>query len=380
MNIFISPNSFKGTFSSVEATNIIAEGLILANPDFNITKLPIADGGDGTLDVFKFYNKYQVISEKVKNPLGNVINSEYLLIDNGNTAVIEFASSSGLKLIHKNEKNVEVLNSFGTGELILSAINKGVKKIILTLGGSATIDGGSGILKALGVNFIDDDNNQILDGNYIINLKKIDLKNFILNKSDVDFVLLSDVNIPLLGKNGCVEIFGKQKGLKKEKNKIFENYLYNFSQLTNIIFKLDAKRIVGGGAAGGAAAFLKIFFKAEIYSGTNFILNHIKYFNFLKKESVVITGEGFLDEQSIYGKAPVSLSNYLKDKNIFLIAACGKVDFDVIDKLSKYFDLILPACESTDISFCTKNSRKLLKELGTEIGKILILRSSILNS
>ena len=131
MNIFISPNSFKGTFSSVEATNIIAEGLILANPDFNITKLPIADGGDGTLDVFKFYNKYQVISEKVKNPLGNVINSEYLLIDNGNTAVIEFASSSGLKLIYKNEKNVELLNSFGTGELILSAINKGVKKIIL---------------------------------------------------------------------------------------------------------------------------------------------------------------------------------------------------------------------------------------------------------
>ena len=372
MNIFISPNSFKGTFSSVEATNIIAEGLVLANPDFNITKLPIADGGDGTLDVFKFYNEYQVIREKVKNPLGNVINSEYLLIDNGNTAVIEFASSSGLKLIHKNEKNVEVLNSFGTGELILSAINKGVKKIILTLGGSATIDGGSGILKALGVNFIDDDNNQILDGNYIINLKKIDLKNFILNKSDVDFVLLSDVNIPLLGKNGCVEIFGKQKGLEKEKNKIFENYLYNFSQLTNIIFKLDSKRIVGGGAAGGAAAFLKIFFKAEIYSGTNFILNHIKYFNFLKKESVVITGEGFLDEQSIYGKAPVSLSNYLKDKNIFLIAACGKVDFDVIDKLSKYFDLMLRACESTYISVCTK--------LSTEIGKILMFRSSILNS
>ena len=103
-------------------------------------------------------------------------------------------------------------------------------------------------------------------------------------------------------------------------------------------------------------------------------------FNLLKKDSVVITGEGFLDEQSIYGKAPVSLSNYLKDKNIFLIAACGKVDFDVIDKLSKYFDLILPACESTDISFCTKNSRKLLKELSTEIGKILMLRSSILNS
>ena len=201
-----------------------------------------------------------------------------------------------------------------------------------------------------------------------------------LNKSDVDFVLLSDVNIPLLGKNGCVEIFGKQKGLEKEKNKIFENYLYNFSQLTDIIFKSDLKRIVGGGAAGGAAAFLKIFFKAQIYSGTDFILNHIKYFNFLKKDSVVITGEGFLDEQSIYGKAPVSLSNYIKDKNIFLIAACGKVDFNVIEKLSKYFDLILPACESTDISFCTKNSRKLLKKLSTEIGKILMLRSSILNS
>ena len=181
MNIIISPNSFKGTFSSVEATDIIEEGLVSVSSKFKITKLPIADGGDGSLDVFKFYNNYKTIYEIVQNPLGKLIKSEYILIDKGDTAIIEFASSSGLKLIDENERDVNVSNSYGTGQLILSAINNGVKKIILSLGGSATIDGGSGILNALGINFFDKKNN-IINGNHIIDLNSIDTSNFILKK------------------------------------------------------------------------------------------------------------------------------------------------------------------------------------------------------
>ncbi len=378
MNIIISPNSFKGTFSSVEATNIIEEGLISVNSNFKILKLPIADGGDGSLDVFKFYNDHDIIYEIVKNPLGKLIKSEYILIDDGNTAVIEFASASGLKLIVENEKDINKSSSYGTGQLILSAINRGVKKIILSLGGSATIDGGSGILNALGINFLDK-KKVFINGNHIIGLNSIDLSNFILKKKKIEFVLLSDVKNPLLGKNGSVNVFGFQKGLKNEDKSFYESYLNNFSRITDKIYNVDSNNIIGGGAAGGAGAFLKIFLNAKIYSGADFIFNHINYFKYVKKNSVIITGEGFLDSQSFYGKAPISLSNYLKDKDIFLVAIGGRVDYSIMEKLLEYFDLVLPACESKDDSFCIENSKMLLKKISASIGKILILRSSILN-
>ena len=308
MNIIISPNSFKGTFSSVEATKIIEEGLVSVNSNFKIIKLPIADGGDGSLDVFKFYNDHDTIYEEVKNPLGKIIKSEYILIDDGNTAVIEFASASGLKLIEENEKDINKSSSYGTGQLILSAINKGVKKIILSLGGSATIDGGSGILNALGIKFLDNKRAYIND-NHIIGLNSIDLSDFILKKKNIEFILLSDVKNLLLGKNGSVNIFGSQKGLKNDDKCFYESCLNNFSKITDKIYNVESNNIIGGGAAGGAGAFLKIFLNAKIYSGSDFIFNHINYLRYVKKNTIIITGEGFLDSQSLYGKAPISLSN-----------------------------------------------------------------------
>ena len=379
MNIIISPNSFKGTFSSVEAAHIIEEGLVSVNSNFKIIKLPIADGGDGSLDVFKFYNNHDVIYENVKNPLGKIIKSEYILMDDGNTAVIEFASSSGLKLIDENERDINKSSSYGTGQLILSAINRGVKKIILSLGGSATIDGGSGILNALGISFLDKKKVQI-NGNHIIGLNSIDLSDFILKNKNIEFILLSDVKNPLLGKNGSVNIFGPQKGLKKGDKSYYESHLINFSKITDKIYNVDPNNISGGGAAGGGGAFLKIFLNAKIYSGADFIFNHINYLDYVKKNIVIITGEGFLDSQSLYGKAPISLSNYLKDKDIFLVAIGGRVDYSIMEKLLEYFDLVLPACESKNDSFCIKNSKMLLKNISSSIGKILTLRSSILNN
>ena len=376
MNIIISPNSFKGTFSSVEATNIIEEGLVSINSNFKIIKLPIADGGDGSLDVFKFYNDHDTIYEEVKNPLGKIIKSEYILIDDGNTAVIEFASASGLKLIEENEKDINKSSSYGTGQLILSAINKGVKKIILSLGGSATIDGGSGILNALGIKFLDIKRAYIND-NHIIGLNSIDLSDFILKKKNIEFILLSDVKNPLLGKNGSVNIFGYQKGLKNDDKSFYESCLNNFSKITDKIYNIDPNNIIGGGAAGGAGAFLKIFLNAKIYLGADFIFNHINYLRYVKKNSVIITGEGFLDGQSLYGKAPVSLSNFLKEKDVFLVAIGGRIDYCILEKLLEYFHLVLPACESKDVSFCIKNSKMLLKNISASIAKILILRSSI---
>ena len=376
MNIIISPNSFKGTFSSVEATKIIEEGLVSVNSNFKIIKLPIADGGDGSLDVFKFYNDHDTIYEEVKNPLGKIIKSEYILIDDGNTAVIEFASASGLKLIEENEKDINKSSSYGTGQLILSAINKGVKKIILSLGGSATIDGGSGILNALGIKFLDNKRAYIND-NHIIGLNSIDLSDFILKKKNIEFILLSDVKNLLLGKNGSVNIFGPQKGLKNDDKCFYESCLNNFSKITDKIYNVESNNIIGGGAAGGAGAFLKIFLNAKIYSGSDFIFNHINYLRYVKKNTIIITGEGFLDSQSLYGKAPISLSNYLKEKDVFLVAIGGRIDYSILEKLLEYFHLVLPACESKDDSFCIKNSKMLLKNISASIAKILILRSSI---
>ena len=172
MEILVSPNSFKGTFSSVEASNIIAKALKDADSEFNIKKLPIADGGDGTMDVFKYYFDYKSVKRKYKNPLGNLIETEYIILDDNNTAIIEFANASGLNLINNSQNNLIKSSSYGTGQQIKSAIKKGVKNILLCLGGSATIDGGTGILRALGVKFYDSSSNEITKGNPLMIINK----------------------------------------------------------------------------------------------------------------------------------------------------------------------------------------------------------------
>ena len=371
MEIIVSPNSFKGSLTSIQVSKLIYEGLKVYNPNFKIKKLPIADGGDGTLDIFKLYLKYNSVKKTFLNPIGEKITTEYITIEDNKTAIIEFSNASGLILMNDKKKNHRKLSSFGTGQQIKSAIEMGVKNIIICLGGSATIDGGAGILRALGVKFFDIYSNEILDENPIIKMKNFDLSNFITLNKKINFHILVDVKNSLLGKFGAVKIFGKQKGLKEKDFNLFEKSMLEFSKLTDKKFLSKTSDIIGGAAAGGAAAFLKEFLNAKIYNGTEYILNKINYKSFLSRRFILITGEGRLDSQSLFGKAPISLTKFLKKENFFSIAIGGSVEHGKINKFLNHFDLVFSSCDSNNLDFCLKNAENNLFDLSKKIGKII---------
>ena len=371
MEIIVSPNSFKGSLTSIQVSKLIYEGLKVYNPNFKIKKLPIADGGDGTLDIFKLYLKYNSVKKTFLNPIGEKITTEYITIEDNKTAIIEFSNASGLILMNDKKKNHRKLSSFGTGQQIKSAIEMGVKNIIICLGGSATIDGGAGILRALGVKFFDIYSNEILDENPIIKMKNFDLSNFITLNKKINFHILVDVKNSLLGKFGAVKIFGKQKGLKEKDFNLFEKSMLEFSKLTDKKFLSKTSDIIGGAAAGGAAAFLKEFLNAKIYNGTEYILNKINYKSFLSRRFILITGEGRLDSQSLFGKAPISLTKFLKKENFFSIAIGGSVEHGKINKFLNHFDLVFSSCDSNNLDFCLKKAENNLFDLSKKIGKII---------
>ena len=371
MEIIVSPNSFKGSLTSIQVSKLIYEGLKVYNPNFKIKKLPIADGGDGSLDIFKLYLKYNSVKKTFLNPIGEKITTEYITIEDNKTAIIEFSNASGLILMNDKKKNHRKLSSFGTGQQIKSAIEMGVKNIIICLGGSATIDGGAGILRALGVKFFDIYSNEILDENPIIKMKNFDLSNFITLNKKINFHILVDVKNSLLGKFGAVKIFGKQKGLKEKDFNLFEKSMLEFSKLTDKKFLSKTSDIIGGAAAGGAAAFLKEFLNAKIYNGTEYILNKINYKSFLSRRFILITGEGRLDSQSLLGKAPISLTKFLKKENFFSIAIGGSVEHEKINKFLNHFDLVFSSCDSNNLDFCLKNAENNLFDLSKKIGKII---------
>ena len=371
MEIIVSPNSFKGSLTSIQVSKLIYEGLKVYNPNFKIKKLPIADGGDGSLDIFKLYLKYNSVKKTFLNPIGEKITTEYITIEDNKTAIIEFSNASGLILMNDKKKNHRKLSSFGTGQQIKSAIEMGVKNIIICLGGSATIDGGAGILRALGVKFFDIYSNEILDENPIIKMKNFDLSNFITLNKKINFHILVDVKNSLLGKFGAVKIFGKQKGLKEKDFNLFEKSMLEFSKLTDKKFLSKTSDIIGGAAAGGAAAFLKEFLNAKIYNGTEYILNKINYKSFLSRRFILITGEGRLDSQSLFGKAPISLTKFLKKENFFSIAIGGSVEHGKINKFLNHFDLVFSSCDSNNLDFCLKKAENNLFDLSKKIGKII---------
>ena len=373
MKIIISPNSFKGTLSSIDACNLIERGIKKVNSRFNTYKLPIADGGDGSLDFFKYYFPYKSILLKSLNPVGETIQSEYILIEKEKTAVIEFANSSGYSLMINKEKDLSNMDSYGTGIQIKSAIDNGAKKIILCLGGSATIDGASGILKALGVKFLKD-GKEVEKRNPITDMEEVDISNFLKYIKNVEFVLLSDVNNKILGKDGAVMIYGKQKGLYQEYFKKFENYLEKFTQLASKIFDINLLTIEGGGSAGGAGAILSAFFNAKLYNGTEFLLEFVNYKKYMNDSSVIITGEGAIDLQSLNNKGPIALIQYinnLKIKKPITIAIAGKFDYSLNGKFNNIFDYIFSISDMRKTEDVIKDSKKYLQEESIKVGRFI---------
>lgn len=326
-NIVLIPDSFKGTMSSTEICDIMENAILKHYPNINITKIPVADGGEGTVDCFLQAVGGKKINLKVCNPYLKKIDSFYGLLDN-DTAVIEMSAAAGLPLIEK--LNPKLTSTYGVGELILDAINKGAKKIIIGLGGSATNDCGLGCFAALGAKFFDSYMHEFIPtGGTLSRIKKIDTSMLKLNIKNIEFITMCDINNPLYGQNGAVYQFSRQKGATNEDMIILENEVKTFANYVKKEFDSCDVNFEGAGAAGGMGFGMKTFLNSKMQMGIDTILDVVEFDKKLTEADLVISGEGKFDSQSFSGKVIMGIAEHTKKYSVPLIAVVGDIDDNI---------------------------------------------------
>lgn len=375
MKIIIASDSFKGSLSSKRVCCAIEKGLKKSIPSIESIIVPIADGGEGSLESLNESLNLRYKHIKVVNPLGKNIKAKYLA--GKNYAVIEMALASGITLINNKEKNPFLTTSYGTGQLMLDAIKNGYKEIYLCIGGSSTVDGGAGLLQALGIKFFDKNENLINDCmcNYLLaDVSHIDTSDFDKITNGVKIFLLSDVKNILFGKNGSVYTYAIQKGAKENDLPILEN---NLKCLYNLFAKKykDVSKLKGSGAAGGVGAAINTFFDCQTKSGIDELLKLINFSEKIVNADIIITGEGSIDNQTLKGKV---ISGIIKNSNnIPVIAIAGNIsDFSVINKLGlKSAFCICNKPMSIDESIT--NAESLIENVSVQIGNLLKLSTKL---
>jgi len=329
MKILIIPDKFKGSLTSAEVCNAIEIGILKHFPTAKITKIPLADGGEGSLAVLEKTIHFEKIYLEVRNPLFKTITAFYGLLHNA--AYIEMASASGLQLLSKNEQNPMLTTSYGTGEMILDAIKRGITKVNLFIGGSATNDAGIGIATALGYKFLDEQNNVLEpSGANLLKIKSIDSSNVIPFESII-FNVLTDVTNPLFGIEGAAYFYAKQKGANLNEIALLDSGLQNISKVINTTFGVDVSQIPGGAGAGGVGAGMVAFCNAKIFSGIDAIMDLLNVYCQIQLSDYVITGEGLIDNQTLKGKLVKGVVNRCKMANKPLGIICGNINLSAED-------------------------------------------------
>lgn len=327
--IIIAPDSFKGTMTSVQVCDIIASSIKKICPETEVVKLPIADGGEGTVDAYLHSCGGERHYLRVKDPLLRDVEAYYGILEDEKTAVIEMAQASGLPLVGEN-KNALKATSYGTGQLIKDALDNGCNKIILGIGGSATNDGGCGAFAALGVGFLDFQGKKIEpNGAGIAGINNIDISGIDNRIRDVKIFIACDVNNVLYGKDGASYVFGPQKGASKDEAEILDKNLKHYSKVFTRQFGVDHSNIPGTGAAGGIALPFLYLTKARMVSGIDAILETVKFDDVIKGANLVLTGEGRIDGQSLKGKLPLGVALHCKKQNIPVVVIVGSIGYDI---------------------------------------------------
>lgn len=325
----ILPDSFKGTISSIGVANVMKSSIKNHFPEAEIISIPVADGGEGSVDAFLSALDGDRIDIICSGPYFEKINAYYGLIDNGNTAVIEMASAAGLPLVG-DRKDPSKTTTYGTGEMIRDALGRGVKKIIIGLGGSATNDAATGCLSALGVKFLNKDNMVFIPtGESLDLIKGIDLSGLDKRISKTDIEVMCDIDNPLYGENGAAYIFGPQKGADVAMVKSLDSNLKYFSKITEEYLNLDLKDLPGAGAAGGMGYGIASYLGGSLKMGIDIVLDTVNFDQNLKDTDIVFTGEGNLDSQSLSGKVVIGISRRCKKANVPVIAVVGGVSDDI---------------------------------------------------
>lgn len=329
MKIIIAPDSYKGSMTALEAAESIEKGIKKAtkycNANCDVIKIPMADGGEGTVDAILNTINGKKVSVKVKDPLGRKIDSFFGII-NDDTAVIEMAAASGLNLLTEEERNPMKTTSYGTGQLIKAALDYGCKNIIIGIGGSATNDGGAGMCQALGIKFLDNKGIEIgFGGDELCKINKIDTSGIDSRIKNTTLTIASDVKNILCGPNGASAIYGPQKGATNEMIKVLDENLRHFANVIKKDLKKDILNLPGSGAAGGLGAALMAFLNAKCLSGIDTVMKLTNFKEKVKVSDLVITGEGATDYQTLYGKVPYGVSKIAEKYNKPVICISGSL-------------------------------------------------------
>ena len=331
MKVVVAIDSFKGSLSSMEAGTAVAEGIYRADKDAEVTVRPLADGGEGTVEALTAGMNGRIESVKVTGPLGNTVEASYGIIAETKTAIIEMAAAAGITLLAEKDRNPLYTTTYGVGELMQDAMKKGCRNFIVGIGGSATNDGGVGMLQALGYDFMDADGKQVPYGaKGLALIEKITDDRVVPELKECHFKVACDVANPLCGEQGCSAVFGPQKGATPSMIAEMDEWLARYAALTKEKYPQSDRNKPGTGAAGGLGFAFLSYTNAALDSGVKIILEETKLEEHIKSADIVITGEGRLDSQTIMGKAPIGVARMAKQYGKKVLAFSGCVTEDAV--------------------------------------------------
>lgn len=332
MKFILMPDSFKGTLSSTEICNIMKEKIDIHFPNSEVISIPVADGGEGSVDAFITAVGGKKVHVTVKNPYFEDMDAYYGILSDGTTAVVEMAACAGLPLV-EDRKNPKLTTTYGVGQLILDAAKSGVKKIVIGLGGSCTNDGGCGAAAAAGVKFYNDKDEEFVPtGGNLDAITRISMDDIDSSLKDIEIVTMCDIDNPMYGETGAAYIFGPQKGADEAMVKELDAGLKALSAVVEKTIGKDISQIPGAGAAGAMGAGMVAFFGSELQMGIQTVLDTVKFDDILSEDAYVFTGEGKLDSQSLRGKVVIGIAGRTKQYNVPLIAIVGGAEDAEIDK------------------------------------------------
>ena len=324
MRIIVAPDSFKGSLSAIDVAKAMARGIHAVFPEADILETPIADGGEGTVEALVAATHGHVRNTVVRGPLGDPVRAVWGVLGDGQTAVLEMAAASGLTLVPEGRRDPRLTSTFGTGELLKAALDNGLRRIILGIGGSATNDGGSGLARALGARFLDADGQDLPEGGAALaRLSRIDLAGLDPRLAEAEILVACDVDNPLCGPLGASAVFGPQKGATPEMVATLDAALGVYAVVATAITGRQAAEVAGAGAAGGLGAGLLFFTPARLRPGVEIVLEALGFEELACGADLVFTGEGRTDAQTAMGKAPVGVAAAAKRHGVPVICLSG---------------------------------------------------------
>tara|TARA_Y100000817_G_scaffold305329_1_gene289301 strand:+ start:3993 stop:5129 length:1137 start_codon:yes stop_codon:yes gene_type:complete len=373
--ILISPQEFKESLTGLEVANAIQEGINKADSKIKTNLVPVADGGDGTLQTMVDVTGGKIITETVRDPLGRNIDSVWGKLGDDNSAVIEMAKASGLALLNENEKSATLTSTYGTGQLFKFALDQGIDNFIIGIGGSATNDGGAGFVSALGAKLYDENGKEVeSNGISLSSIRDIDMSNFDKRVKNTTVRVACDVTNPLCGNEGASAIFGPQKGANPEEVNLLDKNLLHWASLIKDQLGKDILNVPGAGAAGGLGAGLMAFTDAELSIGANIVLDSLNYDEHLRDVDLVIVGEGSTDKSTQFNKSPVAVAMRAKKLGIPVICLSGSIGEGYSESrelgISSFFSIV---SGPTELKYAIENAHELIVKSTEEIIRSLLL-------